>query len=71
MRRVRDESDRRRVIVTVTEQMLERGEIIWGPLGEEARRLFGRLTADDLRTIRSSSRRRALSTSATPSASAT
>jgi DNA-binding MarR family transcriptional regulator len=52
LRRARDENDRRRVIVEVTEQMNERGEIIWGPLGEEARRLFGRRTADELRVIR-------------------
>lgn len=51
-RRVRDENDRRRVIVELTPLLLERAAAIWGPLGEEARREFDRLTANQLRVVR-------------------
>src|SRR5215217_153316 len=50
-RRVRDVKDRRQVIVELTPLMAERGGQIWGPLGEEAVREIGRLSADELRLV--------------------
>jgi DNA-binding MarR family transcriptional regulator len=50
-RRVRDRDDRRQVIVELTPLMSERGGQIWGPLGEEAVKEIGRLSADELRLV--------------------
>src|SRR5215218_8350505 len=41
-RRVRDQEDRRQVIVELTPLMTERGAQIWGPLGKEAVAEIGR-----------------------------
>jgi DNA-binding MarR family transcriptional regulator len=51
-RRVRDETDRRRVLVELTPLMTERAEKIWGPLGEEARRTLSRLSLEQLGMLR-------------------
>jgi DNA-binding MarR family transcriptional regulator len=50
-RRVRDEKDRRQVIVEVTSLLAERGGQIWGPLGEEAMAEFAQLRAEDLELL--------------------
>jgi DNA-binding MarR family transcriptional regulator len=47
-RRVRDESDRRRVIVEVSPGLAARGEKIWGPLGKEARAQLERMSMEEL-----------------------
>jgi DNA-binding MarR family transcriptional regulator len=49
VRRVRDEEDRRRVLVEQTPLLRRRTEAIWGPLGAEASRQLERFTIDDLR----------------------
>jgi DNA-binding MarR family transcriptional regulator len=51
-RRIRDESDRRKVLVEMTPLMGERAGVIWGPIGEEARRMFNRMTVDELARLR-------------------
>jgi DNA-binding MarR family transcriptional regulator len=50
-RRVRDEEDRRRVLVEQTPLLLRRAEEIWGPIGSEATRTLQRLTLDELGTV--------------------
>jgi DNA-binding MarR family transcriptional regulator len=50
-RRVRDDADRRRVIVELTPEIRKRGEKIWGPFGEEINRELARLSADELRAV--------------------
>jgi DNA-binding MarR family transcriptional regulator len=50
-RRVRDTEDRRQVQVEVTPLLAERATPIWGPLGEEARAVLGRLSADELQSL--------------------
>lgn len=50
-RRVRDQPDRRQVLVEVTPLLAERATPIWGPLGEEARSTLGRMTADELQAL--------------------
>jgi DNA-binding MarR family transcriptional regulator len=50
-RRVRDEKDRRQVIVELTPLMAERGGQIWGPLGKEAMKEIGRLSVDELKLV--------------------
>ena len=50
-KRVRDTTDRRRVLVETSPKMRERAGAIWGPLGEEARRALSRLTAEELRGV--------------------
>ena len=50
-RRVRDEDDRRQVIVELTPLMAERGGKIWGPLGKEAVEEIGRMTVDELKLV--------------------
>jgi DNA-binding MarR family transcriptional regulator len=47
-RRVRDQPDRRQVLVEVTPLLAERGAAIWGPLGEEAMAHFQRLSVEEL-----------------------
>ena len=50
-RRVRDDKDRRQVIVELTPLMGERGSRIWGPLGQEAFAEIGRMSADELKLV--------------------
>ena len=50
VRRARDERDRRRVVVEVTDRFRERAEAIWGPLAGEAQKAMARFTADELRS---------------------
>jgi DNA-binding MarR family transcriptional regulator len=50
-RRVRDEKDRRRVLVEVTDLLRSRGEEIWRPLGDEGTRALQGLTLDELATV--------------------
>ena len=50
-RRVRDQPDRRQVLVEVTPLLAERATPIWGPLGEEARSTLGRMSADELQAL--------------------
>jgi DNA-binding MarR family transcriptional regulator len=47
-RRVRDQEDRRQVIVEVTPLLAQRAGSIWGPLGDEARAAFARLSVEEL-----------------------
>jgi DNA-binding MarR family transcriptional regulator len=47
-RRVRDQEDRRQVMVELTPLLAERAGPIWGPLGEEAMAAFARLSVDEL-----------------------
>jgi DNA-binding MarR family transcriptional regulator len=48
VRRVRDEVDRRRVFVEVTDEMLERAGQVYGPLAARSDELLGSLTDDQL-----------------------
>jgi DNA-binding MarR family transcriptional regulator len=48
-RRVRDQNDRRQVIVAVTPLLAKRGKQIWGPLGKEAGMALSRLSLDELK----------------------
>jgi DNA-binding MarR family transcriptional regulator len=50
-RRVRDENDRRQVIVELTPLLAERGAQIWGPLGEDATVEIGKLSIDQLKLV--------------------
>ena len=50
-RRVRDQPDRRQVMVEVTPLLAERATPIWGPLGEEARSALSRMSAEELRAL--------------------
>ena len=50
-RRVRDQPDRRQVMVEVTPLLAERATPIWGPLGEEARATLGRMSAEELTAL--------------------
>jgi DNA-binding MarR family transcriptional regulator len=50
-RRVRDQTDRRQVIVELTPLMAERGAQIWGPLGKEGMAEIGRMSAEDLKLM--------------------
>jgi DNA-binding MarR family transcriptional regulator len=50
-RRVRDQPDRRQVIVEVTPLLAERATPIWGPLGEEARSTLSRMSAEELKAL--------------------
>jgi DNA-binding MarR family transcriptional regulator len=51
VRRVRDEVDRRRVFVEVTDKMLERAAQVYGPLAARSEELLGRLSDDQLRAM--------------------
>jgi DNA-binding MarR family transcriptional regulator len=51
VRRVRDEVDRRRVFVEVTDKMLERAGQVYGPLAARAEELLGSLTEEQLRVM--------------------
>ena len=51
-RRLRDERDRRRVLVETTPLMRERTEVIWGPIGRDGtEELVERFTLEELRSI--------------------
>ena len=50
-RRVRDQPDRRQVMVEVTPLLAERARPIWGPLGEEARSTLSRMSAEKLQAL--------------------
>ena len=50
-RRVRDQPDRRQVMVEVTPLLAERATPIWGPLGEEARSTLSRMSAEQLQAL--------------------
>jgi DNA-binding MarR family transcriptional regulator len=51
LRRVRDESDRRRVLLELTEENRRRAEPVWGPIAAEAESFFTGYTVEQLRTI--------------------
>jgi DNA-binding MarR family transcriptional regulator len=50
-RRVRDQNDRRQVIVEVTPLLAERAEQIWGPLGKEAHEDMARMSVEQLKLM--------------------
>jgi DNA-binding MarR family transcriptional regulator len=50
-RRVRDQPDRRQVIVELTPLVAERGAAIWGPLGEEAMARLRRMSVEELNGV--------------------
>jgi DNA-binding MarR family transcriptional regulator len=50
-RRVRDQEDRRQVIVEVTPLLLARAGPIWGPLGEEATAALMRMSVEELQSL--------------------
>jgi DNA-binding MarR family transcriptional regulator len=50
-RRVRDQKDRRQVIVELTPLLAERGAKIWGPLGKEATAEIGRMSVEQLKLV--------------------
>src|SRR5918992_1129630 len=51
VRRLRDERDRRRVLVEVTDEMLERAGQVYGPLAARSAELLGDFTDDQLRAM--------------------
>jgi DNA-binding MarR family transcriptional regulator len=51
VRRVRDEVDRRRVFVEVTDEMLDRAAQVYGPLAALSEELLGGLSDDQLRAM--------------------
>jgi DNA-binding MarR family transcriptional regulator len=51
VRRLRDPTDRRRVLVEPTEKAFRESAAIWGPVGEDFQRLLARYSADELRLI--------------------
>jgi DNA-binding MarR family transcriptional regulator len=51
VRRVRDERDRRRVLVEVTDKMLETAREVYGPLAARSEELLGDLTDEQLRAM--------------------
>ena len=51
VRRVRDETDRRRVLVELTDEARRRAWEVWGPIAEEAGRLFAAYDEEQLRFI--------------------
>ncbi len=50
-RRLRDQADRRQVIVELTPLFLERAERIWGPLANEAFRDMERMSVEQLKLV--------------------
>jgi DNA-binding MarR family transcriptional regulator len=50
-RRVRDENDRRQVIVELRPLLGERAEQIWSPLGKEATTEMSRLSVEELKLV--------------------
>jgi DNA-binding MarR family transcriptional regulator len=51
VRRVRDDVDRRRVFVEVTDEMLQRAGQVYGPLAARAEELLGDLSDEHLRVM--------------------
>jgi DNA-binding MarR family transcriptional regulator len=51
VRRLRDERDRRRVLVEVTDEMAERAGQVYGPLAARSEELLGDFTDDELRAV--------------------
>jgi DNA-binding MarR family transcriptional regulator len=51
VRRVRDEQDRRRVLVEVTDRTLDDAQTIYGPLAKRSTELLGRFTVDQLQAM--------------------
>ena len=51
VRRVRDERDRRRVLIEHTPLLRERVQRIWGPLADESDGLIERFSEDELRAV--------------------
>jgi len=52
VRRVRDEEDRRRVLVEVTDRMIEQAGRVYGPLAARADELMAGYSEAELRTVR-------------------
>jgi DNA-binding MarR family transcriptional regulator len=50
-RRVRGQEDRRQVMVEVTPLLAQRATPIWGPLGDEARAVLARMSAEELESL--------------------
>jgi DNA-binding MarR family transcriptional regulator len=51
VRRIRDTTDRRRIIVEVTDQVARLGAPVYGPLIEDAEQVHGAFNADELELI--------------------
>ena len=51
VRRVRDDTDRRRVLVELTDEARRRAWEVWGPIAEEAGRMFAAYDEEQLRFI--------------------
>jgi DNA-binding MarR family transcriptional regulator len=51
VRRVRDDRDRRRVFVEVTDRMMERAAQVYGPLSAQSEELLGTYSDDQLRAM--------------------
>jgi DNA-binding MarR family transcriptional regulator len=51
VRRLRDSTDRRRVLVEPTAKAFRESGKIWGPVAEDFQRLMSRYSADELRVI--------------------
>jgi DNA-binding MarR family transcriptional regulator len=51
VRRVRDERDRRRVFVEVTDKMLERAAQVYGPLAAQSEELLGSFSDEQLQAM--------------------
>jgi DNA-binding MarR family transcriptional regulator len=51
-RRVRDDKDRRQVIVELVPQFARRAERIWAPLGKDATAMMERMSIDELELLR-------------------
>ncbi|HSJ74379.1 MAG TPA: MarR family transcriptional regulator [Miltoncostaeaceae bacterium] len=52
VRRVRDTVDRRRVLVELTDEARRRASEVWGPIAEEAGRMFAAYDEAQLRVLR-------------------
>ena len=50
-RRVREQKDRRQVIVELTPLLEERAGPIWGPLGDDANAALARMTVEELQSL--------------------
>ena len=50
-RRLRDQKDRRQVIVELTPLVGERAGPIWGPLGADANAMFARMSIEELKGV--------------------
>lgn len=51
VRRVRDEADRRRVVVEITEQARARGQEVFGQMATDAQRMLERYTVAELKAL--------------------